>query len=214
MRSLLLAFLFVLPVLVSQAQQQFTFNATGKAISEKDTNFIRAQADVPTITLTLQQKNTIKKELAARVQQSINNIQDDSLSWKQLYQDLWGTNTYDTILDEMRRFRQYLLSANSARPAGTYIYVPEPTDIERNLFNASIYEPKLDTSGLNYKAWQLIFTNPLKHYLLRRLKETMNTDSIGNQNIDIDYINGWRRLEDTLIKIDKALAEIKSQLSP
>ena len=214
MKYLLLGFLFTMQAIAMQAQQQFTFTASGKAISNNDTGFAAAQATIPRDSLTPKQSTFIKKELAARVQQAINNIQDDSLRWKLLYQNIWGVNTYNILLDEMKRFRQYLLSNNATIPAGTYNYVPDPTEIERNLFRASIYKIPADETGESYTARQLIFTNPLKHYLLLHLKETMEADGLQNKSMDIDYLNGWRRLEDTLITVDKALAEIKTQLQP
>jgi hypothetical protein len=210
--------LYVLIILIlgtkSFGQNEFSFQQNGIVKGNKPVIAENSGVAVVALKLDDKQKKNIKIELAQRVQQAIDNIQDDSLRLKSLYKMIWGESDYNNILNQMKCFKKYLLSDPTNTPNCSYTYVPDPSDMETYLFNASIYSLGQIDTGNSYTATPLIFTNPLNHYLLKYLQKTMEDDRINEEEMDIDYKKGWRELEESFVEGAKALDEIKVQLAP
>ncbi len=147
--------------------------------------------------------NEIKQALAARIQTAINNMQDDSLSAKTLYANLWGdNNTTNNIIQEMIDLRAALLGTAVARVV--WNYVPSPTDIN-TVLNQDIFNLPASTINIDNKTASLIYTDPFKSWLLQYFNTSVSTNRINNLNMDIAYKNGWRELEQSYAQINNYL---------
>ena len=228
-----------------QQSEKITFNQDGKAISASDGAVsmpkiekrttpglfrggktvifefpVANSSPVKDYTLTAKQKTALRKELAAKFQKAIDNMQDETLHLKDIYDLIWGDGETDKIIQDYKAFVAFLAD-ETGQPSThdtqvTHGYTPKPSTFASMVLGATIYKEEDNNSGKEYLQRKLIYVDPYKHFILDYLESTMNnrTTGISTQQMDLAYKKAWRGLENVYKEGEKALVEIKEALKP
>ncbi|HEY0065737.1 MAG TPA: hypothetical protein VGB46_00190 [Flavisolibacter sp.] len=147
--------------------------------------------------LTDAEKASMKKQLAARIQKALDNMQDeDSFRLRSFYTYLWTQPVYDSIIVELREVKKYL-DGFATNPGVSFDYVPSPATLERDLFGRTVntVRDSISANGTQ-RHLLLIQENAFKKWLLQRFRQSFEGPSgINPIEMDFDYRKAWRDLE-------------------
>ena len=167
-------------------------------------------------SLNEKQKQYIKTALLNRIQISINTLEDDSLPYKKLYDNLWGSGVVDSIIRELKELKNWLKNKNyTLNKALPFTYVPSINEIDSMLESKKIFELKppnlneLIDNNTNYCEFQLIYKDPFKEWFLNKYNKSIDTyGSIKTLEMNPQYKHAW----DQLTALQKQLKDYADSL--
>jgi hypothetical protein len=171
------------------------YNLTGipKGLSSPYDPSINVSIDPKDASLSKEDIDNFKKQLAKHIRETENNLQDDSTHLKDDFNALW-TGFHTTYLNEIRALYSYL--DKGIKPASPLIWVPDPTYIETFLqfFTKAHVEPA-EAARFEQKEFRLYTKDVFRAFLYTWVQDKLYKTSFPFQQIDITYKTGWRQLE-------------------
>jgi hypothetical protein len=174
--------------------QPLTFNDKGGLTSvppKKITSLadVKVNDSTPKANLTALEQAAFKKEILRLVQQTLNNLDDDSLFLKEYYTLIWDVATFDKLRTELMALKNYL---KNNIPTGVHTLVPSSADIIATIATTPIITAAALVQTDDTVVVTVTATDVLKQFIFTRYNNTLSGFS---RDLDMTYINGWRQIE-------------------
>ena len=142
--------------------------------------------------LSKEEIKTMKSMLAAKMQRAIDNLQDESIPFSQVY-TLWKDKP--AIIAELIILKKYFETNAVPVNPSPFLYVPSPQDFENKLFKKNPCSARTISSKDPKKLQTTVTdsTDLFKQFLLEWQRETKA--ELGYYYMDLAYKQGWRNLE-------------------